>query len=788
MDSAHIKINIASLGTLPKKITDVTGSISKGATSVTKMTEKMQTAVNKLNPKNPVSKATFGGLEKAAGAINTGANKIAGTAEKLNTLGKDIAKKIEPVSDFASKLNGAIADLENCKAVLGTSSLMVNAVVNSVTGHFHPRQNEAVFQQFDNQWDSWAKTVDGIFHSFSPDDQMNVLEALAKEHFGNNIFALGSAIKNESAGIFGGIADFEDALHRFRGSFRNPAEAINKIESGVKGIIRATERVSNSLNNMVKTYQKGIGNEATGNPILSYLSNLHDTKAVAAINKTLSAGTGVLTLSSDASALGAALKSKDPKAIYSAGKNTYDDIRALSKKLKGGEAALGKMPYQSSSAQSPTGGTGGKPAAQKQNTPEQNSDNDDSQGKTDSYVCSKAKIKCSYGDRISTLTVLPSRTIWLTGEPQANISDHISMQNIAPFGKCHTTAYPATGSATAANHGKLTPMPCVPNTPFPWMNGKDDVILKGQPALLKSSTCRCAYGGVISLTFDGQSDGTGTDVPLQPAVPKTELDIAAKQQLSPEELLDGLQMALDAAGMVPGFGAVPDLLNACISACRGDWAGAGLSLFAAIPGIGDAAGAAKIMKNGAKIASKTKKAQKATSDIENIAAVRAKKQAKASSNIDEVAAARAKREAKVHREKLVEQGIPEGKVKRLETKQNVILKKEATTGRTIEINQPTSVSRVETTKATSVNPFEKVTPVTQSKQVGSSTSYGAGNRNWDMASRGQRSIHKEEPLFKMKDLDPEKKVIRLDDVKKAKGADVIQTKIDKGEKRPDFGI
>lgn len=123
----------------------------------------------------------------------------------------------------------------------------------------------------------------------------------------------------------------------------------------------------------------------------------------------------------------------------------------------------------------------------------------------DSYVCSKAKIKCSCGDKISTLTVFPDRTIWLTGEPQANISDHVSMRNIAPFGKCHTTAYPPTGSATAAAHGKLTPMPCVPNTPFPWMGGKDDVILKGYPALLKSSTCKCVWGGTISITFDGQN-------------------------------------------------------------------------------------------------------------------------------------------------------------------------------------------------------------------------------------------------------------------------------------------
>lgn len=136
----------------------------------------------------------------------------------------------------------------------------------------------------------------------------------------------------------------------------------------------------------------------------------------------------------------------------------------------------------------------------------------------DSYVCSNAKIKCSCGDKISTLTVLPSRTIWLTGQPQANISDHKPMVNIAPFGRCKSLAYPPTASATAAANGKLTPMPCMPNTPFPWMAGKNDVLLKGQPALLKSSSCRCVWGGTITITFDGQTQGTGKDIAVNPKI------------------------------------------------------------------------------------------------------------------------------------------------------------------------------------------------------------------------------------------------------------------------------
>lgn len=127
------------------------------------------------------------------------------------------------------------------------------------------------------------------------------------------------------------------------------------------------------------------------------------------------------------------------------------------------------------------------------------------QAQSDSYICSGATMRCTKGTSLARLTVLPSRTVFLTGQPMANISDHLSMINLAPFGRCRSLGFPATASATAANHGSLTPMPCMHNTPFPWMRGKDDYIIKGDSALLKSSTCSCMWGGTISLVTDGQA-------------------------------------------------------------------------------------------------------------------------------------------------------------------------------------------------------------------------------------------------------------------------------------------
>ena len=124
----------------------------------------------------------------------------------------------------------------------------------------------------------------------------------------------------------------------------------------------------------------------------------------------------------------------------------------------------------------------------------------------DSYVCSGATMQCTMGTSKAKLTVLPDRVTDLTGKPQANISDHKSFVNLGPFGRCRSMGFPATASATAAAQGTLTPMPCMHNTPIPWMGGKMDYLIKGQPALLKSCKCQCLWGGTISLVNDGQTD------------------------------------------------------------------------------------------------------------------------------------------------------------------------------------------------------------------------------------------------------------------------------------------
>ncbi len=119
-------------------------------------------------------------------------------------------------------------------------------------------------------------------------------------------------------------------------------------------------------------------------------------------------------------------------------------------------------------------------------------------------VSSGAMLLCSFGAAPSTLNVLPVNRVTAGGLPAANIMDQKPFVNIPPFGVCMSLANPAVASATAAALGVLTPMPCTPVIPAPWVPGSPTVLIANMPALNNTSKCFCAYGGVIQVTVPGQ--------------------------------------------------------------------------------------------------------------------------------------------------------------------------------------------------------------------------------------------------------------------------------------------
>jgi hypothetical protein len=119
-------------------------------------------------------------------------------------------------------------------------------------------------------------------------------------------------------------------------------------------------------------------------------------------------------------------------------------------------------------------------------------------------VCAGATLHCSLGVAPSVLNVLPLRRTLVAGRPAATIMDKVPLINIAPFGLCTSLANPAVAAATVVALGVLTPMPCIPVIPAPWLPTAPTVLIGGQPALNNSSTCQCAYGGLITILTPGQ--------------------------------------------------------------------------------------------------------------------------------------------------------------------------------------------------------------------------------------------------------------------------------------------
>lgn len=119
-------------------------------------------------------------------------------------------------------------------------------------------------------------------------------------------------------------------------------------------------------------------------------------------------------------------------------------------------------------------------------------------------VCMGATMQCSFGMAPSSLVVLPTNKVFTNQVPDANIMDHVPLVNIMPFGMCSSLANPTVAAATAAAMGVLTPMPCIPNTPAPWVPGASTVLLGNFPTLDNVSQLMCIWGGVITFINPGE--------------------------------------------------------------------------------------------------------------------------------------------------------------------------------------------------------------------------------------------------------------------------------------------
>lgn len=111
-------------------------------------------------------------------------------------------------------------------------------------------------------------------------------------------------------------------------------------------------------------------------------------------------------------------------------------------------------------------------------------------------VVATAMCKCPFGSMLSPVIATSTNGMGVN-LPIATIMDVPKV----PFGMCSSMTNPAVASATAAALGVLTPMPCTPVVPAPWMPGSPTVLHGGKPVLNNTSKCTCVLGqGIIEIS------------------------------------------------------------------------------------------------------------------------------------------------------------------------------------------------------------------------------------------------------------------------------------------------
>ncbi|MCY9529456.1 MULTISPECIES: DUF4280 domain-containing protein [Paenibacillus] len=126
-------------------------------------------------------------------------------------------------------------------------------------------------------------------------------------------------------------------------------------------------------------------------------------------------------------------------------------------------------------------------------------------GDKKSYVVAGAILKCSYGTQPTRLKTPLSHGVYVKNKAQMNVKDYIPGVNIINFGNCSSLMNPAVQNSTMVDIYGVKKAPCMPVIGLPWINGKSDVLIEDEPALLNTCTLRCVYCGLIEVEDDGQN-------------------------------------------------------------------------------------------------------------------------------------------------------------------------------------------------------------------------------------------------------------------------------------------
>ena len=170
------------------------------------------------------------------------------TPEELDFKNKQEAleKRDKEYQEFKQKY-GLDEEIKKTEKAVSAATLDIDKLSETLSGKVSVDDMSRAASQIDNGYD---QTLSDLSVIITGDKSTEYIEAWAKTQFGDKMYEAASALKNGASGAISGVDDFMSLGDTFGGSWRNPAAAAKKIETGLKTIQSAVTKVSTVANNI----------------------------------------------------------------------------------------------------------------------------------------------------------------------------------------------------------------------------------------------------------------------------------------------------------------------------------------------------------------------------------------------------------------------------------------------------------------------------------------------------------------------------------------------------------
>ncbi len=170
------------------------------------------------------------------------------TPEELDFKNRQEAlkRRDDDYQEFKKKY-GLDKEIQKTEQAVSAASFDIDRLSDTLSGKVSIDDMSNAASQIDNGYD---QTLSDLSVVVTGDKSTEYIEAWARTQFGDKMYEAASALKNGASTAISGVSDFISLDDIFGGSWRSPAVAAKKIETGLKTIQSAATKVSTVANNV----------------------------------------------------------------------------------------------------------------------------------------------------------------------------------------------------------------------------------------------------------------------------------------------------------------------------------------------------------------------------------------------------------------------------------------------------------------------------------------------------------------------------------------------------------